>query len=81
MFAETGMKAHPLAGEVSPAQVADAVVTAIKRNRAEIDVAPAQLKVSLGLVAVAPELAKTIARRSGAVAIGDQLSEKQKHKR
>ena len=81
MWADTGMKAHPVAGEVSPVAVADAVVSCIKRNRPEIDVVPPQMKLSLGVLAVAPELVKAIARGSGAAAIGDEIGEKQRHKR
>lgn len=81
MWAETGLKAHPMAGEVSPAQVADAVWSAIVRNRGDVDVVPVQLKASLKFVAVAPGLAATIARSMGATKVSDELGERQKHKR
>src|SRR5437879_11869859 len=47
MWAVTGLKPNPIAGEVSPAQVADAVWNAIARNRAELDVVPIQLRATL----------------------------------
>ena len=53
MWAETGLKADPIAGEVSPAQVAEAVWKAIVKNRADIDVIPIQLRASLKIMALA----------------------------
>jgi len=81
MWAETGLKAHPMAGEVSPAQVAEAVWSAIVRNRGDVDVVPAQVKASLKFVAVAPGLAARIARSMGAAEVSDEVGERQKHKR
>ena len=81
MWAETGLKTHPMAGEVSPAQVADAVWSAIVRNRGDVDVVPVQVRASLKFVALAPGLAATIARSMGAAKVSDELSERQKHKR
>jgi short-subunit dehydrogenase len=81
MWAETGLKADPMAGEVTPAQVADAVWQAIARNRAEIDVVPIQLKASLKVMAVAPGLFAAIARSTGGTKPNDELGERQKNKR
>jgi short-subunit dehydrogenase len=81
MWAETGLKADPMAGEVTPAQVADAVWKAIAKNRAEIDVVPIQLKASLKVMAVAPGLFATIARSTGGTRPNDELGERQKNKR
>jgi short-subunit dehydrogenase len=81
MWAETGLKAHPIAGEVSPTQVADAVWSAIVRNRGDVDVVPIQLKASLKMMAVAPGLFATVARSMGATQPNDELGERQKHKR
>jgi uncharacterized protein len=81
MWAETGLKADPMAGEVTPAQVADAVWKAIVRNRAEIDVMPIQLKASLKIMGVAPGLFASIARSTGGTRPNDELGERQKHKR
>lgn len=81
MWAETGLKAPPSAGEVSPAQVADAVWKAIVRNRAEIDVAPIQVKAGLKVMAVAPGLFASVARSTGATRANDDVGERQKHKR
>jgi len=81
MWAETGLKAHPIAGEVSPAQVADAVWRAIVRNRGDVDVVPIQLKASMKMMAVAPGLFAITARAMGATRSNDELGERQKHKR
>jgi short-subunit dehydrogenase len=81
MWAETGLKANPMAGEVSPAEVADAVWYAITRNRPEIDVAPLQLKASLKFQALAPGLFATIARMAGATKPSEEVGERQRNKR
>ena len=64
MWAETGITPHPLAGQVTPDQVADAVVRAIKESRQEIDVAP----LGTRLAAAMPRLVGSMARRLGATA-------------
>jgi short-subunit dehydrogenase len=81
MWAETGLKPHPIAGEVSPAQVAEAVLSAIVKNRGDVDVVPIQLKASLKMMAVAPGLFATTARAMGATKPNEELGERQKHKR
>jgi len=81
MWAETGLKANPLAGEVSPAEVAEAVWYAITRNRAEIDVMPLHLKASLRVQALAPGLFTTVARATGASKPSEELGERQRNKR
>jgi short-subunit dehydrogenase len=67
LFARTGAKASPIAGEVTPDQVAEAVVKAIRNNRAEVDVAPVQAKVGARLAMAAPEVAVAVAGRSGSL--------------
>jgi short-subunit dehydrogenase len=81
MWAETGLKAHPMAGEVSPARVADAVWAAIIKNRGDVDVVPVQLKASLKVMAIAPGLFATVGRAMGATKPNDEIGERQKHKR
>jgi short-subunit dehydrogenase len=81
MWAETGLKAHPMAGEVTPHQVADAVWTAITKNRGEIDVVPLQLRASLVVQALAPGLFTTVGRATGASSAGDEIGERQRNKR
>ena len=81
MWAETGLKANPIAGEVSPAEVAEAVWYAITRNRAEIDVMPLQLRASLKVQALAPGLFAAVARATGATKGSEELGERQRNKR
>jgi short-subunit dehydrogenase len=64
MWAETGVAPHPLAGQVTPDQVAAAVVRAIKENRPEIDVAPLGTRLAVAM----PRLVGSMARRLGATA-------------
>src|SRR5207247_10206883 len=52
MWAVTGLKPQPIAGEGSPGQVADAVWRANTRNRRQIDVVPIQLTTALKLQAL-----------------------------
>jgi uncharacterized protein len=81
MWAETGLKPDPIAGEVTPAQVADAVATAIRDNRGEIDVMPFQLKASLKVQALAPGLFTAVARSRGATRPNEEQDRLQRNKR
>jgi short-subunit dehydrogenase len=81
MWAETGLKANSMAGEVSPAEVADAVWYAITRNRAEIDVMPLQLRAGLKVQALAPGLFSAVARATGASKFSEEQGERQRNKR
>jgi short-subunit dehydrogenase len=77
MWAETGVTPHPLAGLVTPDQVAAAVIKAIKENRTEIDVAP----LSARLAVTAPRLVGSLAGRLGATAFPPEGVEPQLAKR
>jgi short-subunit dehydrogenase len=81
MWAETGLKANAIAGEVTPEHVAEAVFTAIRKNKAEIDVVRLPLRASLKVLAVAPNLFMAVARSTGANSENDTISERQKNKR
>lgn len=81
MWAETGLKANPMSGEISPELVAGAVWSAITRNCAEVDFMPLQLKASLKVMAVAPGLFARVARASGATKPDDHVGERQRNKR
>lgn len=78
MWAETGQKASAIAGEVTPAEVADAVLKAILRNRREIQVAPARAVVASRLVNLLPGLAEL---GPSGPAHSDEAVEKQRSKR
>jgi hypothetical protein len=81
MFAESGAKLPPGIGTRSPDDVARAVIEAIERNRAEIDVAPFTLRASAAMAGLAPELTANLARRLGAEKISRQLVAGQREKR
>jgi short-subunit dehydrogenase len=75
MFAESGAKLPPGVGTRSPEHVADAVLTAIIRNRAEIDVAPLPLRMGARFAGVAPEIAATAQRLMGGDKVAAQLAQ------
>lgn len=81
MWAVTGLRPNPIAGEVSPAQVADAVLSAITRNRREVDVVPIQLRTVLKLQALTPGVFATTARWLGATRSNEHLDKRQRDKR
>ncbi len=81
MWAETGLKANPIAAEVKPEQVAEAVLTAIRKNKADVDVVRLPLRVSLKVMAVAPNFFMAVARSSGAARASDAAGDRQKNKR
>ena len=81
MWAQTGLKAHPMIGEVPPARVADAVSAAITQDRAEVVVAPITSRLGGAFGGALPELAVALARASGATAISDKASEQQRRSR
>ena len=56
MFADVGVSCRPGVGMRTPEHVAKAVVRAIERNRAEVDIAPISLRVGSALAWLAPEL-------------------------
>jgi short-subunit dehydrogenase len=65
MFAQTGAKLPLGVGTKSPAQVADATLRAIERNKAEVDVAPVGLRVGSVLGGFVPDIAAAVTRRTG----------------
>lgn len=78
MWAETGQRAP--VGEVTPAEVADAIVSAVRKDRAEVTVAPLQLRVATRIPMAFPELIHTPIAR-GAGGHPDAAVESQKAKR
>ncbi len=62
MWADTGLRAkHP---EVTPEQVSDACVDAIRKNRAEVLVAPANQRLGVRMAGLFPELMQPLLRSS-----------------
>jgi uncharacterized protein len=81
LFADSGVKLPPGVGTRAPEDVARAVVRAIERNRAEIDVAPLPLRAGAIFAGLAPELAANVSRRLGSENIAHAVGSTQRDKR
>lgn len=81
MFAEAGVTLPRGVGTRSPQDVAAGVLRAVERNRAEVDVAPAGLRLGASFASVAPGLAAGFSRRMGGGRIAQDLSAGQISKR
>ncbi len=81
LFADSGVKLPPWVGTRTPEQVADAVVRAIERDRAEVDVAPLGLRVGTRIAGLAPVTVARVQRRLGSERIADALADAQRDKR
>lgn len=81
MFADARVQLPPGVGTRTPEDVARAVVSAIERNRAEVDVAPLPLRAGAVLASVAPELAGSLARRMGSEDVARNIEAGQRDKR
>ena len=81
MFAEAGVELPRGVGTRTPHQVAAAVVQAIERNRAEVEVAPIGLRVGAKFASVAPELAAAVSRKLGSDRIAAEVATGQRGKR
>jgi len=74
MFADSGATLPPFVGTRTPGQVAAAVVRAIERDRAEVDVAPLGLRVGAALAGLAPGTTARLQRRLGGAAVAEQIA-------
>jgi hypothetical protein len=81
LFADSGVKLPPGVGTRAPEDVARAVVRAIERNRAEIDVAPFALRAGAIFAGIAPQLAASVSRRLGSQEIAHAVGSTQRDKR
>jgi uncharacterized protein len=81
MFADSGAELPRGIGTRSPQQVALAVIRAIERNRAEIDVAPVGLRVGTALAGLAPQTSASVSRLIGSDSISATISRGQREKR
>ena len=81
MFAESGARLPSALGTGTPEQVGRAVVKAIERNRAEIDVAPLPFRLGAAAAGLAPEISGRVQRRLGALDIAESMAEGQRDKR
>jgi short-subunit dehydrogenase len=81
MFAKTSVRLPPGVGTRSPQDVAAAVLRAIERNRAEVDVAPLGLRAGAWFGSVAPGTAGWVSDKLGSARIAEQMAERQRHER
>lgn len=81
MFAEAKVELPRGVGTRSPEDVARAVVRAIERDRAEVEVAPLGLRLGAGFASLAPELAATASKWMGGARVAAELAEGQQDKR
>jgi len=70
MFADSGVPAPRGVGTSTPQEVAEAVVSAIEKDKGEIDVAPISMRLGTRFAGVAPTLSARVQKLSG----GDKLS-------
>lgn len=78
---EGHIKLPPGVSTRTPEQVAAAVLKAIERNRAELDVAPALVRLGATFAGAAPQLAATASRLVGSNRIAGEVARGQRHKR
>lgn len=81
MFADARVELPRGVATRTPADVAAAVVRAIERNRAELDVAPLSLRVGAAAAGLMPEVAAWVSRRLGNARIAAELARRQRDKR
>ena len=81
MFADANVKLPFGVGTKTPEDVAAATLTAIEKNRGEIDVAPVGLKLGTLLGSIAPETAARVTRKSGGAEVAMQFETGQLDKR
>ncbi|HYB28484.1 MAG TPA: SDR family NAD(P)-dependent oxidoreductase [Solirubrobacteraceae bacterium] len=78
MFADAGAALPPWIGTRRPEDVAEAVASAIERDRAEVEVAPIWLRLGTVVAAVAPGLSAAVSRRLGSEEIATRIVAAQK---
>jgi short-subunit dehydrogenase len=74
MFADADTPTPPGTRTSSPEEVAAGVIKAIERNRAEVVVAPIEMRASTRLGMIAPTLAGIVQRHAGAGDVSETLS-------
>ena len=81
MFADSGVALPRGVGTKPPEDVARAVLRAVQRNRAEIEVAPLAMRAGTWFGVVAPQAAAAVSRRMGAAEVAARMTEGQRNKR
>lgn len=79
MFADAKVELPKGVGTSTPEEVAAAVLTAIEKNRGEIDVAPLPMRLGSAFAGIAPELAASLSRRMGGEDIARDMYAGQSH--
>lgn len=80
MFHDSGTKLPPGVGTRTPEQVAAATIAAVRRDRAEVVVAPPQLRLGAEFASVLPGVASVVQRLAGGAKIATTLAEGQRDK-
>ena len=75
MWVNAGARLPSGVGTRSPQDVADGVVRAIERNKAEVDVAPFMLRVGAAISGLAPELSARASHLMGGTKVAESLAE------
>ena len=81
MFANSGVKLPAGARTVTPEDVANGVLKAIRRDRAEVVVAPVELRVGAALIGSTPGLAAAVQKAAGGAKVAAGIAEGQRHTR
>lgn len=81
MFADAGVRLRRGIGTRPPERVAAAVISAIERDRAEVDVAPLALRLGANLAGLAPELSLRVGRLFGGDRLAAEMAAGQRDKR
>jgi short-subunit dehydrogenase len=81
MFADAGTSLPRGVGTRAPEDVAAAVLLAVERDRAEVQVAPLALRLGASFGGLAPQLASNISRRIGGEKVAAEIAAGQVNKR
>lgn len=81
MFADADVELPRGLGTRSPQQVAQAVIGAIERDRAQVEVAPLGVRLAASFISAAPELATSLGRKTGTAKLGAEIAAGQIDKR
>ena len=81
MFAEANIKAPTVFGTVTPAQVSEAVLKAVRTRKPEVLVAPPLDRMGAKLAVIAPNLASRLKRAGLLGSFAEDMAAAQQHKR
>lgn len=81
MFADTGLALPRGIGTSSAAEVSEAVLRAIRRNRMEVVVAPAAVRLGASIATLAPAASAFFQQLAGGVDVAERLAKEQTAKR